>query len=71
MPNYFFTVPKPVFDRQIVTSRNLPSVMPGVFSPGRGQRTLTTEPKSIPLKANYEADPPDDRAVISDRVQHD
>jgi len=45
--------------------------MPGIFSPGRGQCTLTTEPKSIPLKVDYEADPPDDRAVISDRVQHD
>jgi hypothetical protein len=44
--------------------------MPGIFSPGRGQCTLTTEPKSIPLKANYEADSPEERAVISDCIQH-
>ena len=60
----------PVFDSLIVTSNDLPSVMPGNFSPGRGQRTLTTEPKSIPLKADYETELSDDRALISDRVRH-
>jgi hypothetical protein len=31
----FHYAPKPVFDRPIITSRKLPSVMLGVFSPGR------------------------------------
>jgi hypothetical protein len=45
-------------------------VVLNIFSPGRWQRTLTTEPKGIPLKMDYEADSPNGRAMISDRVQH-
>jgi len=63
---------KPVFDSQIDDKqRSTLGDARRFFSPGGGQRTLTTEPKSIPLQVDYEADLPDDRAVISGRVRHD
>ena len=44
-------IAKPVFDRQIVTSRNPPSVMPGIFFARSGAVHLNNRAKEHPAQS--------------------